>query len=125
MAQLAPSSVPSPTEIQACKSQLQWDRGGPGVVSFASIREDVSSIHNTTKPENCGKPWSLLTLLVAMSLRLVLAPVLMSANSAGGPEPAQCAQGLCVPHRTHPAWFTLMGQKFLAYNETGCSTKLL
>lgn len=48
-----------------------------------------------------------------MSLSLVLTTVLMSENTAGGPEPAQYAQGLCVLHRTHPAWviswFTING----------------
>lgn len=43
---------------------MQWDRGGLGVVSLARIRKDLSSIHNTTKSENYGKPWSLLTLLL-------------------------------------------------------------
>lgn len=48
-----------------------------------------------------------------MSLSLVLTTVLMSENTAGGPEPAQYAQGLCVLRRTHPAWviswFTING----------------
>lgn len=89
---------------------MQWDRGGLGVVSLARIRKDLSSIHNTRKL------WEALVSAhsaVAMSLSLVLATVLMSENTAGGPEPAQCAQGLCVLHRTHPAWviswFTING----------------
>lgn len=66
-----------------------------------------------------------------MSLSLVLTTVLMSENTAGGPEPAQY-EG----HRDFVSFvehillglshgLQLMGQKFLAYNETGCSTKLL